>query len=489
MSDEPMGKTSESDGKPLRVLILEDRPEDAELMLHELRRGGFAPVWMRVDTEEAYLKELRALPDVVLADYHMPVMDAHRALELLQRMDLDIPFIVVSGAIGEDVAVAMMREGATDYLLKDRLRRLAPAVRRALADRQLRLETRQAERALRSSETRFYSFMNHTPALAFIKDEKGRIVYINPACEEAWQKTLSECEGKTDAELWPEAYAKQIRADDLLVLLNNAPSHVVEQQPASGGRTRQMLAFRFPFKDAEGALLLGTVSIDITERIQTEKALASALAAKAVLLKEVHHRVKNNLQVVSSLLRMQAELIPGNGLSRVLNESQRRVEAMAMIHERLHATDGSDRVEFREYVESLARELFYAYGVNENRVTLRLDLNAVDLGLNQAIPCGLILNELLTNAVKYAFPDLRNGEIRVTLACNQNESVTLRVADNGVGLPEGFDLKHARSLGLRIVEILARQLDGTLQTEGGTGTTFCLTFRKGVEAPASASTR
>jgi PAS domain S-box-containing protein len=468
----------------IRVLILEDRAEDAEMMLHELRRSCFQPAWQRVDTEAGYLEQLNPPPDVILADYRMPGMDAPRALELLQALDLDIPFIVVSGAIGEEVAVAMMRQGATDYLLKDRLRRLGPAVRRALAGRQLRRDTRQAERALHASEARFYSFMNHTPAFAIIKDDRGRILYINHACEQAWQRTLSECEGKLDSELWPEDYAGRVRANDLSVLLNGKPSRLLEEQPAHDRRVRQMLCFRFPFTDAEGSLLLGAVSIDITEQIRTEKALASALAAKAALLREVHHRVKNNLQVVSSLLSMQAEL-PGNGLSRALNESQRRVEAMAMIHERLHSTEDADRLDFREYVEALARELFFAYGVNPGRVRLRLDLGAVELGLNQAIPCGLILNELLTNSVKYAFPETRHGEILVALGCDENGRVTLRVADDGVGLPGGFDWKQSRSLGLRIVDILAGQLDGTLQREPGPGAAFALSFRKAAEGCAS----
>lgn len=469
----------------MSVLILEDRAEDAELMLHELRRSCYAPQWRRVDTESDYLTQLETPPDVILADYRMPGMDAPRALELLQELDLDIPFIVVSGAIGEDTAVAMMRQGATDYLLKDRLRRLGPAVRRALADRQLRQGTRHAESALRASEARFYSFMNHIPALATIKDEQGHILYINHACEQAWQRTLPQCEGKLDTELWPEGYAWRVRANDLSVLLNDQPSRILEEQPGLDGRVRQMLCFRFPFTDAEGAFLLGAVAIDITEQVRTERALANAVAVKAALLKEVHHRVKNNLQVVSSLLNMQAEMLPGNGLSGVLNETQRRVEAMAMIHERLQSREDTDQLDFREYVQSLARELFSAYGVNPKRVHLQLDLGPVELGLNQAIPCGLVLNELLTNSVKYAFPEGRHGEILVTLQCDAKDRVTLRVADDGIGLPDGFDWKQSRSLGLRIVDILGRQLDGTLQAEPRRGAAFTLSFCKTPEVCAS----
>ena len=148
---------------PVRIVILEDRPEDAELMAHELRRSWFDPAWVRLETEAQFLNALKSPPDVILADYRMPRLDAPRALELLHGMGLDIPFIVVSGAMGEEAAVSMMRQGATDYLLKDRLRRLGPSVRRALAEKRMREEKRQAEQALRASEARFYSFMNAQP--------------------------------------------------------------------------------------------------------------------------------------------------------------------------------------------------------------------------------------------------------------------------------------------------------------------------------------
>jgi PAS domain S-box-containing protein len=461
----------------IRVLILEDRPEDAELMLLELRRCGFGATWERQETEAGYLARLAWPPDVILADYSMPQLDAPRALELLQASRLDIPFIVVSGAIGEDQAVAMMRQGATDYLLKDRLMRLGPAVRRALQERQLRDDKRQAEEALRASEARFYSFMNNSPALAFIKDSDGRILYINNTCEEVWNTTLAECQGKLDHELWPAADAARIRAHDLAVLDRGEPSHVVEELPSPHAQVRHLLSFRFPFADATGCRLIGGVSVDITERMQTERALAAAAAAKEVLLKEVHHRVKNNLQIISSLLNMEAELLSEPAPKDVLLESRRRVEAMAMIHERLYSHEDIDQLDFRQYVDELAHELLSAYGVNSTRVHLRLELEPVSLELNQAISCGLILNELVSNCLKYGFPDGRPGEILVALGC-EGDQITLRVADSGIGMPPDLDWRKSQSLGLRIVNILARQLMGTVQLDGGAGTSFTLVFQK-----------
>ena len=461
--------------QPIRVLILEDRAEDAELMLHELRRSLFEPEWQRVDTETDFLAGLHPSPDVILSDYRMPQLDAPRALDLLQKVGLDIPFIVVSGAIGEDLAVAIMRQGATDYFLKDRLKRLGPAVRHALEQKQVRDGKRAAEQALRASETRFYSFMNNSPVLAFIKDSEGRVLYINNTCEQTWKTTLAECQGKFDYQLWPGA---RMRAEDLAVLDGGEPSQLLEELPSGDGQVRHLLSFRFPFNDANGSQLLGGVSVDITERMRIEKALAAAVAAQEVLFKEVHHRVKNNLQIISSLLNMQAELVPEPSLKAVLQESRRRVECMAMIHERLYSDKDIEHLDFRQYVDALARELFSAYGIPSHLVRLRLDLDPVSLELNQAIPCGLILNELLANCLKYAFPNERAGEILVTLRCDSDDRVTLSVADNGIGLAPDIDWRKSSTLGLRIVNILARQLGGTVQHEARGGADFSLTFQK-----------
>lgn len=463
----------------IRVLILEDRPEDAELMIHELRRSQFDPQWRRVDTESEYNAHLGWQPDVILADYNMPLLDAPRALELLRELDLDIPFIVVSGAIGEDVAVAMMRRGATDYLLKDRLTRLGAAVRSALDARQLRQETVRAGQALRASELRFYSFMNNNPALALIKDEEGRILYINNTCEQMWGLTPAECLGKMNQQLWPADVAQKLSANDFAVLHRREASRTTEEVSGRGKNPRQMVSFRFPFAEADGQLLLGVVSFDITQQVRTQRELSAALASKDILLKEVHHRVKNNLQIVSSLLAMQAESLEDSSAAKAFRESQERVQCMALIHERLHGDDQPDQLDFREYAEALARDLFYSYGVDAALIQLRFELEPVWLWLNQAIPCGLILNELLTNALKYAFPGGRAGEVLVAFSCEEDSLIKLTVADNGVGLPAELYNTASKSLGLRIVDILRRQLDGTAQWEAGAagvGTVFSLTF-------------
>ena len=462
----------------VRVLILEDSPQDAELMVHELRRSNFAPDWQRVDSEPDYLAALRAsLPDVILADYRLPQLDATRALELTREIDWNVPFIVVSGAIGEEIAVAMMRKGATDYLLKDRMARLGPAVRHALFAKALREETRNAERALLTSEIRFHSFMHHSPALAYIKDQDGRLLYMNNTCEQTWGRTLAECEGKLDHELWPPEVAASLRGRDSSVLACGDAARALEEIPLKNGRTVQLLSFRFPFSDAAGQRLLGGVSVDVSEQVRIEKALSSAVASKEALLKELHHRVKNNLQVISSLLTMQSESMQDAGLAQALLESQKRVQCMALIHERLNRDHGLDSVDFQEFADALTRDLVYSYGADPAEVRLRFELNPVTLPVTQAIPCGLILNELVTNALKYAFPQHRTGELAVALSQDEDGMVRLTVADDGVGLPPGLDWTQSQSLGLRIIDILTRQLDGSMRLGAGPGAAFSLAFR------------
>ena len=442
----------------LTFLILEDRPEDAELVVRELRRSGFDPIWERVETERDYLAHLSPPPDIILADYTMPELDARLALRLLQERGLNVPFLVVSGTIGEDVAVDMIQQGAADYLLKDRLVRLGPAVRRALEQNKLLADKRKAEEELKASEARFDSFMRHSPALAFIKDETGRIVYVNDTAS--------------------PAVAEGLGAADLEVFETGRASQATGEVAAPGGPPRQLLSVRFLFRDAAGRRLLGGVSVDITEQKRTEAALSAALAAKDALLQELQHRVKNNLQTISSLLNVQAEALAEPGAREALREAQRRVQSMALIHEQMYGHKQIDELEFGEYARRLASDLFDSFGVSSEVVRLCFDCDPVSLKMDQMIPCGLILNELITNSLKYAFPANRTGEIRVSIRCADGAHVTLQIADNGIGPPAGFDAKRSKSMGLRIVEILTGQLGGALHRESGAGFTTTVTFVK-----------
>lgn len=220
-----------------------------------------------------------------------------------------------------------------------------------------------------------------------------------------------------------------------------------------------------------------TVFEDITERKHAEEEVKASLLEKEVLLKEVHHRVKNNLQVISSILNLQSSYVKDEKTLEILHESQNRIKSMSFIHENLYQTSDLSEIDFSDYVVNLSTNLLHSYQLRQNRVKLRQDVAEVMLNLDQAIPCGLILNEIVTNAFKYAFPDDREGEVYISLS-EDDGLITLTMADNGIGLPEGFNHEESETLGLQLVTILTDQLSATLETERTGGTTYRLSFRK-----------
>ena len=203
--------------------------------------------------------------------------------------------------------------------------------------------------------------------------------------------------------------------------------------------------------------------------------LRAALKEREVLLQEVHHRVKNNLQVISSLISMQVRSLPRHAGRDALEECRTRVQAIALIHEKLYQSRDYARVPFSEYARSLAGNVFEAAGVAPESVSLELAIEDVVLAVDKAIPCGLILNELMTNALKHAFRNGQSGTIRVELTSVGGGELRLVVADNGVGLPAGLDLERTPSLGLQLVRMLAQQLGAGLEVEASGGTIFRLT--------------
>lgn len=219
---------------------------------------------------------------------------------------------------------------------------------------------------------------------------------------------------------------------------------------------------------------------DITEQKRTQLALESALAEKTILLKEVHHRVKNNLAVISSLLSMKADSVTNPTAKQELLKSQQRVYSMALIHEQLYGNERLDRINFAEYATELVCRLQTAVATDRDRITIELALDPIELAIEQAVPCGLILNELLTNAFKYAFRGRPSGRIAISFRESAAGIRELSVEDDGVGIPAGrANEGNGNSLGLRIVEVLTRQLDGSLEYQPCSGTRVVLRFPAG----------
>jgi two-component sensor histidine kinase len=215
----------------------------------------------------------------------------------------------------------------------------------------------------------------------------------------------------------------------------------------------------------------------VIERKLAEDATRAALNEKEVLLREVHHRVKNNLQVMSSLLSLQADTIDLPVAQEHFLEMQARVRSMALIHEELYQSTDLARINFALYLDKLANSLQQTYLINPS-VQLHLDVDEIYLNVDTAIPCGLMINELVTNAFKHAFPKGYAGEVVIRMQRGAGECYQLEVCDNGIGLPEGLELDATETLGMQLVTILARQLRGTVRVERDQGTRFQILFQE-----------
>jgi PAS domain S-box-containing protein len=260
---------------------------------------------------------------------------------------------------------------------------------------------------------------------------------------------------------------------------------------------RKNAAFRTDITDATGRTMnvsavqpsgedyINVYGIDITDRKQAEemlreneKQLRNSLEEKEVLLKEIHHRVKNNMQVISSLVALQTGEAKDEAIRSVLRDVTHRVRSMAMVHEKLYQSGDLAHVEFDDYAESLLNYLWRAQRADTSNIEMVLNLKPLPLSINQAVPCGLILNELVSNALNHAFQDRDSGEVRVELLESEQGLVQLRVVDNGTGLPEGFDWTQSKTLGLRLVLMLSGQLHAKVEVHSSEkGTRFDIAFK------------
>lgn len=214
------------------------------------------------------------------------------------------------------------------------------------------------------------------------------------------------------------------------------------------------------------------------ERKEAEDKLKTSLAEKEVLLREIHHRVKNNLQIITSLLNLQSRHIEDEPALDMFQESRNRVRSMALVHEKLYRSNDLAKVDFSEYIQSLGRHLFMSYGINSAVIDLDVRVSDVFLDINTSIPCGLIINELISNSLKHAFYGRKQGKIHVGLGPGKNGKYKLLVKDDGVGLPKGLDVKKTESLGLQLVTMLVEQLQGTLRIENKKGTAIEIIFER-----------
>jgi PAS domain S-box-containing protein len=330
-------------------------------------------------------------------------------------------------------------------------------------------------------EESFRRVVEWAPNAMVMVDAAGRIVLVNAETERVFGYRRADLVGQSVDVLVPQRLSGHHGQFRDSFFANPLP------RPMGSGRdlyARHADGSDFPveiglnpIETDEGLMVLASI-VDITERKRAQQRIERALEEKTVLLNELHHRVKNNLQMISSLLSLQAASIDDPHLRRILEESQNRVRAMGLTHQLLYEHRDFSRIDLGEYLGRLAQLLLSAYRTHGGRIAMALTLPAETyyVGLERAVPCGLMVNELVTNAFKHAFPADRRGTITIALAGVGEDEIDLTIGDDGIGLPGGFDMSSLKSLGLRLVPLLAEQIKGRLTVAGQPGCRFSLRF-------------
>ena len=338
----------------------------------------------------------------------------------------------------------------------------------------------QSDTALRLSEDWLRRVIDAAPTAMVMINPTGRIELVNAQAEIVFGYARDEMLGQPVEMLVPERFGAG--HPSLRSLFFADP----QSRPMGAGR--DLYAMRkdrseFPVEiglnpiQTDGGTLVLSAIVDITDRKQREQRIEAALREKDVLLREIHHRVKNNLQVIDSLLGLQSARITDPNVREMLREGQNRVRSMALIHQTLYQSQDFAEVDFSHFLESLLRTLASSYGVDAERIRLVVEADPVTLPIDTAIPCGLAVNELVSNALKHAFPGQARGQIKTTLQMTSGgTAVEVTVADDGIGIPETLEISTTPTLGLQLVSLLTDQLHGSLSMRRSGPTQFLITF-------------
>jgi PAS domain S-box-containing protein len=342
------------------------------------------------------------------------------------------------------------------------------------------LEARELLKKQAEEKTRL--IVNNAFDAIVTMDTDGVIMTWNPQAEAIFGWTHEEATGqKVSRTIIPPKY-REIYEHGLKNFLATGEGPIFNKQIQITSLHRD--GHEFPIElsvspaQSEGNYFFIAIIRDITARKKAEKQIKASLREKELLLRELHHRSKNNMQVISSLLNLQSKFVKDKHSVAMFNESKNRIKSMALVHEKLYRSKDLANIDFKDYINSLADGLFTFYRENTGKISLSVDADSVFLGIDTAIPCGLIINELLSNSFKHAFPKGRKGEIEVSLKKSDDE-YELKVSDNGIGITENLDIRETKTLGLQLVtNLMEHQLQGSLKLDRKNGTEFQMRFKE-----------
>ena len=344
-------------------------------------------------------------------------------------------------------------------------------------------ERKQAEQALHESEARYRNIFEGVQDAIFVESPSGEILDVNQRACEMFGYSHAEFLAKSVADLVPPG-SQVVYADvDNQVSL---PANLVETMNlrANGENFPVELSVRLQNLSGKTAMLV--VVREITERKRAEAALRTALREKEVLLRELYHRTKNNMQVISALLNMEADRSADAVIQKTLRDMDTRILAMALVHEKLYQSKNLAHIDLKDYITNLAALILESYDVRTEKVRFSIDAQSITIPIESAIPCGLLINEIISNSLKHAFPGQRTGEIKIRLSRLEHGAVLLEISDNGIGVPAEIDLHTRKSLGMRIIfGIAGHQLHAQVRVNTSNGVSWRIFIPELTDHPGS----
>ena len=460
---------------PCRVLLLEDNGMDADLVReHLLMIDDHDFDIQRVDARQPFIDAVAAGGpyDLILSDFDLPDFDGMSALAIARERLPRVPFIFVSGMLGEENAIEALKKGATDYVVKLRMERLQVVVRRALVEARDRNELADKRQALAESEARLRFALEAGRLGSWELTLADNRLHVSSIC--AANLGLSDPDELSSydrllAHVHPEDRGYQ-QAMVQQALSSGSPLDMEYRTVWPDGSVHWVQVRGRAVYDRDGApTALAGVSLNITDRKKAEE-------RQLLLLEELNHRVKNTLQMASSFLRIQMSIAQSQepAVQEALHSAVERLDRMTEIHEKLYRAQGLQEIEFGGYLGMLCRDLLASFGAAHGlRVVLDIDADEAFLKPDQAIPLALIANEAMINALKYAFPDGRSGRVAVSFRHTSRSLLCMTIGDDGVGMP---DERRAGSLGLTLMELLAEQIEASVTVRSDKGTTVTVSI-------------
>lgn len=462
---------------PVKILLIEDNPGDARLVKELLKSEEY------FSHELKWISSLNEIdkqyhPDIILLDLNLPESVGLETFTLVKSLFADIPIVVQTGLDDSKTAHETVSNGAQDYIIKGNFTSslLIKTLLYGIERNNLIVKLRN-EKILHEREKIISEIFENASVAIYRTTPEGEFLVVNSSMVKMFGYSSQEEFKKINAkELYPNPNERMLFKN--LLEKEKIVTGFEEKLMRKDKSVFATLESSKVVTDEKGNTYFEGVIEDISKRKEAEEALSELLKEKDVLLKELHHRTKNNMQVISSLIGLKATVITDESTKMILKDITARIRAIALIHQKLYQSKNLSHIDLKEYITELTDLLMESHSINSGLISLKLDLQSVFIQIDNAIQIGLLINELITNSLKYAFPGNRKGEILIELHRENEDDLILKICDNGIGVSNDFDFENSDSMGIQLVKAIAEdQLMGHVLFETKNGFSSIIRFK------------